>query len=57
MVDEVEQAVVGPVEILEHEYERPLLCRSLEQPTPRGERLLALGALRSFEPDERARMP
>ena len=39
MVDEVEQRVVGPVEILEDEHERPLLGERLEQPAPRGERL------------------
>ena len=39
MIDEVEQALVRPVEILEHEHERPLLGEPLEVAPPRGERL------------------
>jgi hypothetical protein len=41
MVDEVEQAVVGPVDILEEEDQRALLCQRLEQRPPGGEVLRA----------------
>ena len=41
VVDEVEQVVVGPVEVLEHEHERPLVGEPLEEAAPGGERLLA----------------
>ena len=41
VVDEVEQAVVGPVQVLEDEHERALLGDALEEPPPRGERLAA----------------
>ena len=39
VVDEVEQAVVGPVQILEDEDERALLGERLEEPPPGRERL------------------
>ena len=55
-VDEVEEPVVGPVQVLEHEDGRALLAERLEEAPPGGERLAAavssdaeLGA----EPDER----
>ena len=35
MIDEVEQALVGPVEILEDEDEWPRLGHELEEPAPR----------------------
>jgi hypothetical protein len=37
MLDEVEEAVVGPVDVLEHEHERMSFGESLEEPTPRCE--------------------
>ena len=56
VVDEVEQVVVRPVQVLEHQHERPLLGELLEEASPRGERLVphvaaALGA--AGETDER----
>ena len=57
VVDEVEQAVVGPVQILEHEHERPLLGQRLEQAPPGRERLVAAVArvlARRAETNERA---
>ena len=48
-VDEVQQPVVGPVQILEDEHGRPVLGDRLEEAAPRGERLaasLAAGAAR-----------
>src|SRR5262249_25462926 len=56
MVDEVEQTVVGPVEILEHEHERPLFRGRLEEATPGGERLVAFRTLRRFESGQWSRM-
>ena len=49
MVEEVEQAVVGPVEVFEHQHERPPLRERLEQATPGGERLFAALARGSVE--------
>ena len=43
IVDEVEQAVVGPVDILKQEDQRPLLGQRLEQRPPRGELLRRAG--------------
>ncbi len=59
LVDEIEQHLVRPVEILEHEHERPLLGEPFEEPAPRGERLAPpiasqLGLV--LEPDERAQV-
>ena len=57
IVDEVEQAVVGPVQILEDEHQRPLLGQRLEQAAPRRERLVAAVArvlAGRAEADERA---
>ena len=56
VVDEVEQPVVGPVQILEDEHERALLGERLEEAAPGGEGLVAAVAGRSIlrvEPDER----
>ena len=44
MVDEVEQVVVGPVQVLEDEHERALLGEGLEEPSPGGEALRAVAA-------------
>jgi hypothetical protein len=41
VVDEVEQAVVGEMEILEDEHEGTLLCERLEEAPPGGERFVA----------------
>ena len=40
MLDEVEQAVVRPLDVLEHEHDRPLLGKRLEEAPPGGERFL-----------------
>ena len=56
MVDEVEQAVVGPVQVLEDEHERVLLGQRLEEPAPGPEGLAAVVARvlrRPAEPDQR----
>lgn len=39
MVDEVEEPVVCPVDVLEHEHERPSVRHRLKEPPPRRERL------------------
>ena len=39
VVDEVEQALVGPVQVFEDEHERPLLGERLEEAPPGRERL------------------
>src|SRR5205823_6125165 len=59
LVDQVEQLVAGPVQVLEDEDERALLCERLEKTSPRGERLLPGAAHRSVasEADERAELP
>jgi hypothetical protein len=57
VVDEVEELVLGPVQIFEHEHGRPLLGKRLEEPAPGDEALAALVASRfrfRAEPDERA---
>src|SRR5919106_4077534 len=56
VVDEVEQAVVGPVQVLEDEHERPLLAERLEEPPPGGEGLSSAIAARLLcgQADERA---
>src|SRR5439155_24795560 len=41
MLDEVEKAVVRPLDVLEDEHERPALRHPFEEATPRGERVLA----------------
>ena len=60
VVDEVEQAVVGPVQVLEDEHGRALLGERLEEAAPGGEGLVAPSppsrrSLRA-EPDERAQV-
>ena len=57
LVDEVEQALVGPVQVLEHEHERPLLGERLEEAPPGGEGLSAAVAAEAgvrLESDQRA---
>ena len=59
MVDEVEEIVVGPVQVFEHEHERPLGREVLEEAAPGRERLVAgvAACLRpAGEPDERAQV-
>ena len=59
MIDEVENAIVGPVQILEHEHQRPLLSKGLEKATPRRERLrpaLLRRSTRAAESDERPKL-
>ena len=41
LVEEVEQAFVGPVEVFDDEHEGPLICHRLEEAPPRGECLAA----------------
>ncbi len=41
MIDEVEESLVGPVKILEHQHERSLFGQSFEEASPRRERLIA----------------
>jgi hypothetical protein len=55
VVDEVEQVVVRPVEVLDYEHDRMLVGEPLDEPPPRGERLdapvaAALGV--HWQPDE-----
>ena len=54
MVDKVEEPVIGPVQILEHQHERPPLGQPLEEPAPRRERLGHARTLLAREADERA---
>ncbi len=59
LVDEVEQALVGPVQVLEHEDERPLLGERLEEAPPGGEGLAAAVSSEpglGLESDERTKM-
>ena len=59
VVDEVEQRVVGPVQVLEDEDERALVGDRLEVAPPGGERLVAAVARRlvRLEPGERTQPP
>jgi hypothetical protein len=59
VLDEVEEPVVGPLEVLEDEHERTLARERPEEVTPRGERsltLVAVGELVGAEPDEGLQM-
>ena len=59
MVDKVEEAFVGPMQVLEDEHERSLLRHRLEEAPPSRERLVASVAepgLASAEARERAQM-
>ena len=52
VLEEGEQRVVGPVEVLEDENRRPRLCPGLDRAAPGGEGLLLRGGL-AAGPDER----
>ena len=57
VLDEVEQPLVGPVQVLEHEHERRPLGHRLDVAPPRGEGLVARLALgRAGEADQRAQV-
>src|SRR6185295_17594496 len=56
VLDEVEQAVVGPLHVLKHEHERVLLRECLEEPPPRRERLLLRARRIERPPDEWTQM-
>ena len=59
VIDEVEEPLVGPVQVLEHEHERPLVRDRLEEAPPGRERLRAVVAaqlLLGLEPDQRSEM-
>jgi hypothetical protein len=56
VIDEVEEPVVRPMQVLEHEDERALLRQSLQEPTPRRERfglVLTLALVGASQSDER----
>ena len=58
VVDEIQEALVPPVEVLEHEHRGALLRERLEEPTPRRERL-APAVVRvggAAEAEQRAKM-
>ena len=48
VVDEIQEVVVGPVQILEDEHERPTLREPLEKPTPSSEGLIPTGTTTPF---------
>jgi hypothetical protein len=52
VVDEVEQAAVGPLQVLEHEHRRPLPRHVLEEHPPRREERIASAGRRRIEPEE-----
>ena len=56
MLDEVEQAVVGPLDVLEHEHDGVLLGERLEEPPPRDEGLLLRARGITGLTDERTEM-
>jgi hypothetical protein len=59
VVDEVEQALVSPVQVLEDEHERPPLRELLQEEPPRGEGLAPAVAARlrfAADADERAQV-
>ena len=53
VLEEREHRVVRPMQVLEHEHGRVLLGDVLEEPTPRGEQLLALGGGGRLDPEQR----
>ncbi len=53
VIHEIEQAVVGPLQILEHEHGRTSLGERLEIPAPTGERILTVPSFLFTEPDQR----
>ena len=48
MVEEIKKPVVCPMDVLEDEYERPLLRHPLEEAAPSGERLALLAVARDL---------
>jgi hypothetical protein len=58
MIEEIEQRLVGPVEVLHHQHRRRLLGERLTEAPPGRERLLAAvtAKLPAGEPDQRAEM-
>ena len=59
MIDEVEQSVVCPLEVLEHEHEGALLGERLEEERPGLERLAAMIAAKfdaSLQAHQRAQV-
>ncbi len=57
VLDEIEEAVAGPVEVLEHHHDRPASRECLDQQAPRGKELvpvalLGLGGAAEGRPDE-----
>ena len=56
-VDELEQGVVGPVQVFEDEHERPLLGKRLEKPAPGGRALLGAAGVLLGDPGERPQVP
>ena len=44
VLDECHEPLVGPVDVLEHQHERPLLGQALEEAAPGGEQILAIGS-------------
>ena len=60
VVDEVEQPIVGPVQILEHQHQRPLPGQRLEELPPSGEHLatpLATGRHAAARPSQCTHVP
>ena len=54
VLDEVEQGGVGPLEVLEHHHQRPLLGQSFEQDPPCREQRLLVAHGSVFQPEEMA---
>ncbi len=52
VLDELEQALVGPVDVLEHEDRRSLLADPLEEGAPGREQLLALERAKFLQPEQ-----
>src|SRR5712691_8210253 len=52
MLDEGDERVIRPVEVLEDQDEWPLACDPFDEATPRGERLLPLAGCRCGGADE-----
>ena len=58
IIDEVEQAVIGPLKILEDEHDRMRRCHALEEEAPRREEILLVrrAPLRKAEQMRQARL-
>jgi len=52
VVDEVEQRVVGPLEVLEDHHHRSTVGDAFEEQAPAGEQVVARGARAFFQPEE-----